>query len=271
MIARGAALALLAIVQPGPAIQVEGVPTQGALLRGQAPAGTVALTLDGAAVPLASDGGFVIGLDRDAGPVAVIEARRADGTIERRTLSVSPRGWRIERLSTLARTPRQSPEFLRIRAEELARIAAARVRDTGAVGWRQAFAWPATGRISGLFGAQRIYRGEPGAYHSGVDVAKPTGAPVTAPADGVVVLATASPLTLEGRLLIVDHGMGLNSAFLHLSRIDVAEGATVRQGQVIGAVGATGRATGPHLHWSLGWRGKRLDPLLAAGPMAPKG
>ena len=134
-------------------------------------------------------------------------------------------------------------------------------------GWRQDFRWPVTGRISGLFGAQRIYRGEPGSYHSGVDVARPTGTIVVAPADGVVTLAATDAFTLEGHLLMLDHGMGLNSAFLHLSAITVVPGQRVRQGDPIGRVGATGRATGPHLHWSMKWHDRRIDPLLIAGPM----
>ena len=267
MIARGAALALIALVQAQPAIRIEGTATQGALLSGQVPPGTQALTVDGTTVPIAPDGRFVIGIDRDAGPVLALAALRTDGTMVRLPVAVTPRAWRIERLNTLARSPKVTPEFAQLRARERAQIVAARNQQTGAAGWRQRFIWPATGRISGLFGAQRIYRGEPGAYHSGVDVAGPTGAPVVAPADGVVVLAATTPFSLEGRLLIIDHGMGLNSAFLHLSRIDVAPGTAVRQGQPVGAIGATGRATGPHLHWSLAWRDARLDPLLAAGAM----
>lgn len=119
-----------------------------------------------------------------------------------------------------------------------------------------------------MFGSQRIYQnGEAGAYHSGTDIARPAGTIVVAPADGVVVLAADHPFTLEGNLLMIDHGMGLNSAFLHLSRIDVKTGDRVTRGQAVGAVGMTGRATGPHLHWSLRWREARIDPLLMAGPM----
>lgn len=243
---------------------------QGGVVSGTAPAGTVTLTLDGKPVPVASDGRFLIGFDRDAGPSAQLVATRDDGETLEQCLTVAPRAWRIERLPTLPRVSQPSAEFRRRRAPELARIVAARAEDTGADGWRQTFEWPTTGRISGLFGSQRIYRGEPGAYHSGVDVARPTGTPVKAPADGVVILAADSPFTLEGNLLMLDHGMGLNSAFLHLSRIDVADGQRVRRGQTIGAVGATGRATGPHLHWSMKWRDARIDPLLIAGPM-PKG
>ena len=240
---------------------------QGGVLVGTAPLGTVRLTFGGNAIPIAPDGRFLIAFDRDAGPAAELVATRSDGSVAREAITVAPRAWRIERLPTLPRVSQPSAEFQRRRPPELARIAAARDKATGATGWRQSFRWPATGRISGLFGAQRIYRGEPGSYHGGVDVAKPTGTPVYAPADGVVILAADAPFTLEGNLLMIDHGMGLNSAFLHLSAITVAEGQTVRQGELIGRIGATGRATGAHLHWGMKWRDARIDPLLLTGPM----
>lgn len=234
---------------------------------GTAPVGTVELLKDGAPVTVAADRRFVIAFDRDAGPASVLTARLSDGRTATHNLSVAPRAWRIERLNRVAKYPVPSADFQRRRPAELARIEAARGRMEAADGWRQRIVWPVTGRISGLFGAQRIYRGEPGSYHSGVDVARPTGTPVVAPADGVVVLAADAPFTLEGNLLIIDHGMGLNSAFLHLSRIDVPVGTRVRQGQVVGAIGATGRASGPHLHWAMKWKDARIDPLLIAGPM----
>lgn len=185
-------------------------------------------------------------------------------------LNIAPRAWDISRLSTLPKYPVPAPEFARVRPAELAQINAARLQPTDAQGWLQQFRWPTTGRISTLFGSQRIYQnGEAGSYHSGIDIARATGTPVYAPADGVVVLAADHPFTLEGNLLMVDHGMGLSSAFLHLSRIDVRVGDHIRQGQMLGAVGMTGRATGPHLHWSLRWRDARLDPLLLAGAMPP--
>ncbi|WP_445191112.1 M23 family metallopeptidase [Sphingomonas sp. Tas61C01] len=245
----------------------QGTISQGGLIRAQAPGGTATVTFDGRPVPIAADGAFVIGFDRDAPASATLVATLGDGRRVAQQLTIAPRAWRIERLTTLPRFPAPDPIFARMRPPELAAIAAARVRVTSAAGWRQPFAWPATGRISGLFGAQRIYRGEPGAYHGGVDVAKPTGAIIRAPADGVVILAADRPYTLEGKLLMIDHGLGLNSAFLHLSRIDVREGQVVRRGDPIGLVGATGRATGPHLHWGLRWGEARLDPMLVAGPM----
>ena len=246
---------------------LSGEREQGGLMVGTAPAGTTRLTLNGATVPIAQDGRFLIAFDRDAGPAAELVATRSDGSTARERIAVTPRAWRIERLPNLPRISQPSAEFQRRRPPELARIAAARAKATGAEGWRQPFRWPATGRISGLFGAQRIYAGEPGSYHGGVDVAKPTGAPILAPADGVVILAADAPFTLEGNLLMIDHGMGLNSAFLHLSKIEVVEGQSVKQGQLIGRVGATGRATGPHLHWGMKWNDARLDPLLITGPM----
>jgi murein DD-endopeptidase MepM/ murein hydrolase activator NlpD len=182
-------------------------------------------------------------------------------------VSVAPRQWIVENLPTLPRFAQPDAEFQARRPAELAQINAARRVNAKSDGWRQAFIWPARGRISGVFGSQRIYRGEPGAPHSGVDVAGATGTPVVAPADGVVVLAAASPFTLEGNLLMIDHGMGLNSAFLHLSRIDVKAGDVVRQGQPVGAIGMTGRATGPHLHWGMKWNDERIDAATLAGPM----
>lgn len=246
----------------------DGAMIQGGTVLGKAPSGTTILRFDGAPIPLAKDGRFLIAFDRDAGPSAELVAILGDGREVRRTLAVSPRAWQIERLDTLPKYSQPAEAFLKARKPELAQIGAAREIHTDAQGWRQSFLWPVTGRISGLFGSQRIYKGgEKGSYHSGVDVARPTGTTVLAPADGVVILAADHPFTLEGNLLMIDHGMGLNSAFLHLSRIDVKLGEHVRRGQPIGAVGMSGRATGPHLHWSMKWRDARIDPLLVAGPM----
>jgi len=245
----------------------QGALRQGGLAIGTAPQGAVAVSFDGTPLPLAPGGRFLIGFGRDFGPQAVVEARFADGRVQRDTLRIEPGRWKIESLPTLPRGTTPSPEFLRIRSAELARIAAARAIRSGSEGWQERFIWPVTGRISGVFGSQRIYAGEPGAFHSGVDIARPAGTPIVAPASGVVILATTAPFSLEGNLLMIDHGMGLNSAFLHLSRIDVKAGDHVHRGQTIGAVGSSGRATGPHLHWSMKWRDERVDPSLVAGPM----
>jgi len=243
--------------------------TQGGWIRGQAPAGTTAARLDERPLTLDSQGRFFAAFDRDAGPTATLSAALRDGRTIETPVAVSPRAWNIEHVNVARRAGGATDAFMRIRQPELERIAAARALDSGSEGWRQDFIWPASGRISGRFGSQRIYRGEPGSYHSGLDIATGgSGAPFAAPADGVVVLAAEQPFSLEGNLIIIDHGMGLNSAFLHASEIVVREGQKVSQGQMIGRIGATGRATGPHLHWSLMWRGARLDPLLFTGPMS---
>ncbi len=259
--------ALLSEERIGPII-LTGNAVQGGILLGQLARGTTSLTLDGQPVRVAEDGQFIIGFSSDAPVASVLRAKNRDGRAVELPLKVEPRAWRVETIAGLPRFAQPSAEFARLRPPELARIEAARRIDGGAGGWRQRFMWPVQGRISGLFGSSRIYaNGEKGAPHAGVDVAQPTGTPVLAPADGVVILAAEKPFTLEGNLLMIDHGMGLNSAFLHLSRIDVKPGERVRQGQQIGAVGMTGRASGPHLHWGMKWLDRRIDPLLLAGPM----
>jgi murein DD-endopeptidase MepM/ murein hydrolase activator NlpD len=254
------------VVVAGDAVTLEGDFRQGGLVRGRAP-GATAVSLDGRSLPLASNGAFILGFGRDAAPVARLSAAFPDGRTAERQIAVAGRAWPLRNLRTLPKgTPRTPAEIVR-RADEVARVAAARARLQPSEGWRQTFRWPVTGRVSGVFGAQTIYAGEPGSYHSGVDVARPTGTAVTSPADGIVVLASPPQFSVEGNLLIVDHGMGLSSAFLHLSRIDVPVGARLRQGQVVGAIGTTGRSTGPHLHWGVVWQGVRVDPRALVGAM----
>ena len=240
---------------------------QGGWIRGQAPGGTVSAMLGEQALSLDNDGRFFAAFDRDAGAEAELVATLRDGRMIRSPLAIVPRAWQIERVN-IARTPGgASADFMRRRQPELDAIWDARTANADAQGWREDFIWPATGRISGRFGSQRIYRGEPGSYHSGLDIAGATGTPFVAPASGKVTLATTRPFSLEGYLLIIDHGDGLNSAFLHLSEIAVSQGDSVTQGQMLGRIGSSGRATGPHLHWSIKWHDARLDPLLFTGPM----
>ena len=259
------ALALVALFQPAASLRddrfrLDGLPIQGGLLHGTAPPGTAALTLNGREVPLARDGRFILGFDRDAAPQAVLAARLPGGDEISVTLAVAPRAWQIEHVGLARPAGGPSPEYARLREGELVRIGAARAGRADAMGWAQRFIMPARGRLSGAFGSQRIYLGGvPAAYHSGTDIAAGAGAIVVAPADGIVTLAPPPGFSLEGNLVIVDHGMGLTSAFLHLSRSSVHVGDRLRQGQQIGRVGATGRATGPHLHWSVVWNGARID------------
>ncbi len=243
-----------------------GTFTQGGYIRGLAPEGTMRASLGDQELEIAADGTFFAAFDRDSPAALVLNAQLGSGQFHGETLTIAPRDWQIEHIDVAKRAARSSEVYWQKREPEYNAINAARALRTGATGWHQDFIWPVKGRISGRFGRQRIYRGEPGAYHSGIDIAPGAGAPFVSPAAGVVVLAR-SGFSLEGNLIIIDHGNGLNSAFLHASRIVVNEGERVTQGQHIGDVGATGRATGPHLHWSLKWNEARLDPLLFTGPM----
>ena len=240
--------------------------TQGGFIRGTAPDNTASVSLGEAQVDIADDGTFFAAFDRDSSGSLALSATLASGEIIREALTITPRDWQIERVNVARRPRGSSAAFLARRRPELNAIGESRARQTGATGWAQNFIWPVKGRISGRFGRQRIYRGEPGSYHGGIDIAPGNGEPFVSPADGVVVLARTG-FSLEGGLIIIDHGQGLNSAFLHASRIVVEEGQSVTQGQHIGNVGSTGRATGPHLHWGLKWKAARLDPLLFVGPM----
>ena len=237
---------------------------QGGLVRGGVQPGS-RVTFEGKEVPVAADGELVFGVDRDQGATARLVITAPNGSVREHLMPIAPRAWRIENINVSRLPGGPSDEFMRRRQPELNRIAAARAQRSDAQGWRQDFVWPARGRISGRFGAQRVYRGEPASYHGGVDVAAGAGAPVVAPADGVVVLAPPPGFSVEGNLVIIDHGHGLNSAFLHLSSASVTAGQRVRQGEPIGRVGATGRASGPHLHWALTWEGARLDPERVPG------
>ena len=253
---------------------ITNAPQQGALIYGTAPLGTALLLLDGKPVRFAADGRFVIGFGRDQGPSATLEARMQDGRLLRLPITVAPRHWDISSLPTLYKGTSPSAAYQKIRAAEFAQIEAARAVHADSDGWRQAFQWPATGRISTMFGSQRIYaHGVAGAPHGGLDIARAVGGPVLegtparSPADGVVVLATDHPFSLEGNLVMIDHGFGLVSALMHLQRIEVKAGDRVARGQEIGLIGRTGRATGPHLHWGMTWNDVRIDPILLVGPM----
>lgn len=244
------------------AAELNGRLEQGGIAIGRAQPGT-AVRLDGRAVPTAADGTFLLGFGRDAAPQAMLEA---DG--ESRVLDIARHDWKVQRIQGLppAKVSPDPAELARIKAEN-ALVAARRAQITAVPLFLSGLVQPAEGPVSGVFGSQRILNGEARAPHSGTDIAAPAGAPARAMADGVVTLA-APDLFFTGATVMIDHGLGLQSVYAHLSRLDVAEGQRVGKGQTIGAVGASGRATGPHLHWGISWLDVRLDPesVLATLP-----
>lgn len=235
--------------------------SQGALVFGKVPA-DVRVQVGGRELRRSGYGSVVFGIGRDErGPVQV-QLTRADGRVETIAIAVTPRDWPSERINGVPPATVNPPPAIAARIErEQAQVSAARQRDDARADFAQHFIWPVQGRISGRFGNQRVYNGTPKSAHSGMDIAAPTGTPIKAPASGVVSFI-APDLYLTGGTLVLDHGHGVSSNFLHLSRLDVKVGDVVRQGDVIGAVGATGRATGPHLHWGMSWFDVRIDPLL---------
>lgn len=267
---RGGLLPLLVLLlapAPAAALEIQGEPVQGALLEGRAvPESRV--TVAGREVPVGPDGRFLIGLDRDAPERVGVRVERPDGSTERRALAVRQRDYDIQRIDGLPGN-QVSPdaETLKRIRRDAARVRAARATLRQAADFASGWQWPVTGPISGVYGSQRILNGQPRQPHYGIDIAVPTGTPVVAPADGVVTLV-APDLFFSGGTLIVDHGHGLSSAFLHLSRILVEEGERVSRGDTIAEVGATGRVTGAHLDWRMNWFDARIDPSRLVPPMA---
>lgn len=261
--------ALLACLLAAPlcmALTITGEAQQGNILFGQTEPGSEVL-LDGEPLLLSPDGRFVFAFGRDETGTARLEVTPQGRETETFEFTIEPREYNIERVDGLPpSTVTPPPEVLERIREDNRQVAAARSRRDMRADWSQGFIWPAQGRLSGFYGSQRVLNGEPRRPHYGVDVAAPTGTPVMAPAAGIVTLAHAD-MYYSGGTIIIDHGLGLSSTFLHLSAVDVTVGTTVAQGDLIGKIGATGRATGPHLDWRMNWLDKRVDPQPLVGPM----
>ncbi len=251
-------------------INLEGIAIQGSLMIGRVEVGAK-LWLDDVSVPVAKNGEFLLGFSRNAGRQARIKVTFADGSTASRLLRIEQREFKIERIDGLEpKKVTPSPEDLKRIQAEKALINKARARFTEKSHFRSGFIWPAQGRISGVYGSQRVLNGKARAPHLGVDVAAPKGSLVVASADGVVSLAYDG-MFFSGNVLMIDHGLGLGSIYAHLERLLVKEGQRVEQGQPIATVGATGRVTGPHLHWGINLFRVGLDPALLAPPMPAAG
>ena len=246
--------------------ELEGDFQPGGLLWGRV-APETSMEFNGVEVPVLGDGTFVLGLGRDAPTSLELKIDESHGC----TIDIQSREYRISRVEGVPQRTVTPPEaqLARIRAERQ-RVRSAKAKRVQRQDFLEAvksgLAWPVTGRISGVYGSQRFYNGKPGNPHYGVDVARPTGTPVLSPEPGVITLAEPD-LFYSGGTVILDHGYGLSSSFLHMSRIDVRVGDEVQTGDPIGAIGATGRATGPHLDWRMSWFNQRIDPQLLVPPM----
>ena len=245
--------------------RLEGNQTQGGMVIGQVARGC-AVELDGRALRVTPDGRFVFGLGRDAPRTTTLVLRDSRGTRSTVSIDVSPRRYAVENVRGVPQATVTPPPAIAARiAREQAEVAAARKRDDAREDFRARFAWPLAGRISGVYGSQRVLNDVPKDPHFGLDIAAATGTPAAAPAPGVVTFARPD-LYLTGGTVLLDHGHGVSSVFLHLSRLDVEVGQRIERGDVIGAVGMTGRASGPHLHWGMNWFDVRIDPQLLLPP-----
>lgn len=255
-----AASLLLSALPARAELRVEGAVEQGGLVLGRVAPGAEVMVGE-RSVRVTPQGAFLFGLDRDAPAEITIVIRHADGSEESRRLAVARRDWPIQRIDGLP--PKQvAPDpqaLIRIRAEAELMAARRRLDTPDASILAGGFQSPVDGAASGVFGSQRILNGEPRAAHSGMDIAAPAGTAVVAAAAGTVTLAHPG-MYFTGRTVLIDHGYGLSSVYAHLQDIVVVEGQTVSRGEPIGRVGASGRATGPHLHWGVSWFDVKLDP-----------
>jgi biotin carboxyl carrier protein len=235
---------------------------EGGLVIGHADA-ACRVSYAGRILHVGKDGTFAFGVGRNAQGSLQVTARCPGQPPASRTIQVRKRHWPVERIRGVPPKTVTPPPAVAARiAREHALVKQVRTRNDDREDFEHGFRWPVHGRISGRFGSQRFYNGVPRAPHSGVDIAVPTGTPVHAPAPGIVTMARR--LYLSGNTVIIDHGAGISSVMLHMSRLEVKPGEHVRAGQVVGLSGMTGRATGPHVHWGMNWFGVRMDPRLVA-------
>ncbi|MCC3303436.1 M23 family metallopeptidase [Sneathiella sp. HT1-7] len=245
---------------------LQGNFTQGGLIIGVTEPDAVVF-FEGKQVAVSPSGRFLFGFGRDFKPTALLKIRYVDGGEEEKQLNIEKREYKVERVNGLPPskvTP--SAEFLKRIRKENAEIARIRSVETQKEWFLSGWQWPAVGRVSGVYGSQRILNDIPKRPHFGVDIAAPEGTPVVASTDGLIQMAEED-LYYTGGTVMIDHGYGLVSVYSHLSKLDVMPGQFVRQGERIGEVGSTGRSTGPHLDWRINWFSERLDPELLLGAM----
>lgn len=247
-------------------VVLHGDIVQGGLVFGRAPPGSE-VRLGGERLMISPEGLFVFGFDRDETHRRELVVNLPGGETWQQSILPLEREFDIQRIDGLDSAHVTPPHSVleRIR-NEAAMTRRARERRDARTDWTEGWIWPVKGPITGVYGSQRILNGQPRNPHWGLDIAAPTGTPVKAPAAGIVTL-THPDMYFSGGTIFLDHGHGLVSAFLHLSAILVEEGQRIEQGELIGEVGATGRATGPHLDWRINIGNVRVDPKLLLPPL----
>jgi len=218
--------------------------------------------LNGASVMISDKGLFLVGFERIPEPIQILEIYEGDSLVEKIILNVKIRSYKIQKISGIQKEKVDPPQSVIDRIyNERKKVKESRKKANliTSTYYNNGFILPALGPISGVYGSQRILNGKPRSPHYGIDIALPKGHEVVSPMDGIV-LFTNNDLYYSGGTIIIGHGQGLTTSYLHLSKILVTVNGKVRRGELIGRVGATGRATGPHLHWGAELKGKRIDP-----------
>lgn len=262
--------ALMLFCPAGFAVELTGTAVQGGLMFGTAAPGST-VKLDAADIAISEDGRFVFGFGRDETGTRHLLVTTPNSEPFKRDITIAKRDYAIERVDGLPpSTVTPDPSVIERIRKEAAMVSSARRHREAQAWYAGGFIWPAKGRISGVYGSQRILNGEPRRPHFGLDIAAPAGTPVQAPADGLITFANPD-LYFSGGTIILDHGQGLSSTFLHLSKVLVEAGTFVTQGTIVGEIGATGRASGPHLDWRMNWLDRRVNPQVLVPPMSPAG
>ncbi len=262
-------LVLVLATPPSGAVEpltLRGEAVSGGLIEGLTEPGAE-VTFEEQPVQVSPAGQFLIGFSRDVSPEASLVVRFANGDTVSRTIAVRQRPYETQHIGGLPqRMVTPPPEVQQRILRENRLIAEVRARNTAETWWQSGWIWPTRGRVTGVYGSGRILNGKPRQPHYGIDIAAPEGTPVRASADGTVVLAHVD-MYYTGGTVILDHGHGLSSAYLHLAALRIEEGQFVRKGTVIGTVGSTGRSTGAHLDWRVNLFDIRIDPALLVPPM----
>ena len=247
-----------------PSLELRGQLIQGGVVRARTIAGSK-VYLDGRLLQVSENGDFIFGLTSDAPEHARLAVHMPDGRRIEENLRIAGRSYEVQRIDGLdPNKVSPPPEVYERIANEVEMIVKIRDISSPNLDAFDEFIWPVEGIITGVYGSRRILNGQPRSPHYGVDIACPEGTEIQAPAGGVVRMIT--DMYFSGITMVIDHGYGLSSTFLHLSKVSVALNERVEQGQIIAEVGATGRVTGPHLDWRINWFERRLDPQSIAQP-----
>lgn len=245
----------------------EGRVVQGALLRAKLNGKLKKMSFPGHRAVVSDDGEFLIAFARNALAEEKLTITFDDGQVLEKVFNVEQRTYETDKVDGLTEDMINPDAKTRVKlAQAEDKLDALRKKYTKGTCFKEAFVWPTKGKLTSRYGQPRVLNGTDGGIHWGVDIAAVVGTPVVAPACGKVVFAEKD-LPLSGNTLIIDHGQGLTSTFIHLHSFAAKVNDEVKQGQTVARVGVTGRTNGAHLDWRMNLFETRIDPELLVPPM----